>query len=131
MKQMLIIFLCVTIALASRTSEWSSSFALKAVVTQSIRRQVNAFPSKRVEFIVVPNYSRSSVVFRVRGLSSSTPSSLRIYNLGGRLVTDLSDQLRTDGQLILWNVVHIPAGIFLAQLQTGSGAMTSKFMVCR
>lgn len=131
MKQLIVVCLFVTIALASRTSQWSNSFVLKAAVSKVIKKQLGAFPSKRVEFTVVPNYLRSSVMFRVRGLSSSAPSSLRIYNLGGRLVTDLSDQLRTDGQLILWNVFHIPAGIFLAQLQTGSSAMTCKFMVCR
>jgi len=65
--------------------------------------------------------------------SLSSSSSLRIYDISGRLVADLSSAVTPTAGVhsLIWNADGLPGGIYLIRLDTGSQSRTIKTLLMK
>ncbi len=88
-------------------------------------------PSVLPRFMVHPNPFRTGVC--IRGTQKNT--SLRIYDISGRLVKDLSSFVHHPSSFVIWDGTDqtghtLPAGIYFLELRIGGGgqAVTNKLI---
>ncbi len=80
-----------------------------------------------------PFNSRTTITF---GLGKPAPTRLSIYDLSGRLVTDLLDR---QGRLsydagehkVVWNAGDLGAGVYLVKLEAGGRSVIQKTVIIR
>jgi hypothetical protein len=93
-------------------------------------------PAPPVLLAVSPNPTRGAVRFDVR-LPASTPVSLRIYDLGGRLVRRVHDGVLGRGiHTVSWDGVRegrnpTPAGVYFYELRVGDRRETDRIVRLR
>ncbi|NNE43553.1 MAG: T9SS type A sorting domain-containing protein [Gemmatimonadetes bacterium] len=79
-----------------------------------------------------PNPVRDRTILRYAA-HSDAPVSLRVYDVKGRLVSDLEDLSRGDGiiRTTPWFTDDVPAGVYFAVLEAGSQRVTQKVTVLK
>ncbi len=86
-----------------------------------------------------PNPFNSMLSIRYSVGQVSKPVSLAIYDLSGRLVTDLLSRTgvlqyaptTSSTRTVVWNASAVPAGVYLVRLQSGSDVSTQKVVLMR
>lgn len=81
--------------------------------------------------LVTPNPVTGTAVIPVSIAESDLDgASLRVFDLSGRTVADLSASITTGGFTnVLWNTSGVPSGVHFVRLETGSGAETVRVVV--
>jgi hypothetical protein len=79
-------------------------------------------------FEVVSNSAGSSVNF-VLDSPAAGNATLEIYSVSGQKVARIPSKLHAGENIITWNVQHLPAGIYVAQLATQNGVQAKRFIV--
>jgi hypothetical protein len=78
-------------------------------------------PAKNGEPEIYPNPSNPSVVLRY---DEGAVQQIRIYDLNGRMVEDLTGTMKNNGAV--WNAAGKPAGVYLARFVAGDGRACQK-----
>ncbi len=80
-----------------------------------------------------PFNSSTTITFSLSAQSASSAVNLAIYDLSGRLVTDLLDSahLPTGQHKVVWDAIDQPAGVYLIRLQSGTQTSTRKIVLMR
>ncbi len=82
---------------------------------------------------IYPNPFNSSTAISFSLPSSSTSSSLRVYDLSGRLIADLTPngRLAAGEHRVVWNAGSLPDGIYFAILKQASATTTRKMVLMK
>jgi len=88
------------------------------------------FTESRLSSMPNPSDGRSTVTFNV---SQTAQTTLDVYDMSGRNVSTLFNQVAQENQeyRISFEGAHLPIGVYIFRLNTGSDAIISKFMIAR
>jgi hypothetical protein len=129
MKQILAVLLAVAVIYAGRISQWSDSFTLREPIIAIKDSPLLGQKARPFDCSVLSGRGRCAAIINVSGIVAGSAASLIIYEVNGKVVADLSGQVRGGAPVIVWNSPAARSGIFIARLQNGSKVKTIRFML--
>jgi hypothetical protein len=72
-----------------------------------------------------------TVSIALTGIDNPSTCLLRIYDLTGRMVADLTSQLRQGRLVVSWNTARFPTGTYVVRLVADGTLVTKRFSVTR
>ncbi len=99
----------------------------------SVSEPSSLAPTTAILFDVSPNpFNSSTTISFSVGAHSNAPVHLAIYDLSGRLVTDLvNSRLSAGTHEVVWDAGDLGAGVFLVRLKAGKDSKTVKMLLLR
>jgi hypothetical protein len=71
------------------------------------------------------------ITIGLSGIGNPSTCLLRIYDLTGRMVADLTSQLRQGRQVVSWNTARVPTGTYVVHLVVEGTLVTKRVSVTR
>jgi hypothetical protein len=119
--KLLITVLVVPLALlAGSVSQWSGQFLLTD--HHSVRSESYQISGNRNVFGISasPNPFNPSVSLTVTGVMPNERVSIKIFNVRGTMVADVSSLLRPGSGTVRWDAGGVPSGLYVAQIKSGT-----------
>jgi len=92
-------------------------------------------PAQRGEIRVSPNPSHAVVRITVNGIlpmeAVGRNRELKIYHMSGKLIMDLSSQLRSPVSGVSWDASAMPSGVYVVRWRMGNEMLERKIMLLR
>ncbi|MDR2804880.1 MAG: T9SS type A sorting domain-containing protein, partial [Dysgonamonadaceae bacterium] len=79
-------------------------------------------------FGIFSNKASGTVDF-ILDSSTAGKATLEIYSVTGQKATRIQSKVQAGENIIPWNVQHVPAGVYIAQLVTQNGVQAKRFIV--
>jgi len=121
--------------------EGSGGARLSDGTTLSVRRRPVDAGEHPVSFMLAQNYPNPfnpstritfSIPEGIEGVGKTSFVTLRIYDIGGRLVTVLLEKQMAAGEFDLnWNAGTLPGGVYIAVLRSGGASRYIKMLLLR
>jgi flagellar hook assembly protein FlgD len=84
---------------------------------------------------VVPNPFNSSTIFKINSRFKIEDLRLKIYDINGKMVNDLTSKIKNQQSSILnqitWNPTNLTAGIYLIKAVIGDQTVTKKLFLLK
>jgi hypothetical protein len=80
---------------------------------------------------ISPSPVHTSARISITNINDTRGLHLGVYDLGGRLIQDLTKVRARLGNGITWNASCLPAGLYLLKARTGKGTFTRRMLIMR
>ena len=126
----LFLLLFPVLVFSGRVSQWSGNFNLAELNYTKIEGD-GLVDETTFDLKAQPNPFNPSTMLFVNGIVSGKQSNLRIFNISGKLISELTPALHSGASAITWKADDLPSGVYIARLQSGKRVINLKLVLMR